>query len=69
MTNITGKDKLSIRQILSSTLAAAFGVQNSSALERDFSKGQPFQFIVAGILFVIVFIAVIFIIIHWILSL
>jgi hypothetical protein len=43
-------------QIVSSTLAAAFGVQSRRNRERDFTTGKPTHFIVAGILFTILFV-------------
>lgn len=48
--------KPSFWSILGSTIAAAFGVQNKKNLERDFSQSSPLPFIVAGILFTVVFV-------------
>ena len=59
--------KLSIRQILFSTLAAAFGVQSGKNLKRDFAAGSPAHFIVAGIVFTVVFVLTIVAIVNWIL--
>lgn len=47
---------LSIFQVIYSVLAAMFGVQNQDRHKRDFEKGDPTQFIVVGILFVVVFV-------------
>ena len=52
-------DSLTFWQVLSSTLAAAFGVQSSKNRERDFTKGKPSQFIFMGIGFTVVFVLVI----------
>jgi hypothetical protein len=43
-------------QVISSVLAAGLGVQSSSARERDFRQGRAMTFIVAGILFTLLFI-------------
>lgn len=41
---------------LQSVLAAAFGVQSQKKREQDFSSGSPVAYIVAGILFTVVFV-------------
>ncbi len=67
MTHSSNGNKLSLRQILSSTLAAAFGVQSGKNLERDFAPGNPAQFIIAGIVFTLVFVFAIVALVRWIL--
>ena len=52
------RDSLTFWQVLSSTLAAAFGVQSSKNRERDFTKGKPSQFIFMGIGFTVVFVLI-----------
>lgn len=42
-----------------SVLAAALGVQNRKNRERDFEHGNPVVFIVAGVIFTIVFVLMI----------
>jgi len=51
------KENLSFWQIVGSTLAAAFGVQSSKNRARDFEKGKPIHFIIAGVVFTLIFIA------------
>jgi hypothetical protein len=46
-------ESLSLWQVISSTLAAAFGVQSSRNRQRDFSRGKASHFIVAGIAFTV----------------
>jgi len=46
---------LSTTQVVSSTLAAAFGVQSKENKVRDFERGKPHQFIIAGVVFTLVF--------------
>lgn len=43
-------------QLVMSVFAAAFGVQNRENLERDFSRGNPVAFIVAGLIFTVLFV-------------
>ena len=50
---------LTFWEVLSSTLAAALGVQSSKNRERDFSRGKPSQFIFMGIAFTAVFVLII----------
>ena len=47
---------LTFWQVLSSTLAAAFGVQSSKNRERDFSRGKASHFIFMGIAFTVLFV-------------
>jgi len=67
MPNESNDDKLSLRQIISSVLAAAFGVQSGNNLKRDFSKGRVSHFIIVGIGFTALFIWGIIILVDWIL--
>lgn len=48
-------DNVGFFQVVGSTIAAAFGVQSSKNRERDFTKGKASHFIVAGIIFTVVF--------------
>jgi uncharacterized membrane protein YhdT len=50
---------LTFWQIAGSAAAAAFGVQSRANRERDFSRGKPLHFIVAGIVFTIVFVVIV----------
>lgn len=43
-------------QVIMSVLAAAVGVQNRKNLERDFQHGKPRAFIIAGIIFTVLFV-------------
>ena len=47
---------LSLLQMISSVLAAAFGVQSSKNRERDFSRGKPMHFITLGLVFTVLFV-------------
>ncbi|PKG37825.1 DUF2970 domain-containing protein [Psychromonas sp. Urea-02u-13] len=43
-------------EVTFSVIAAAFGVQSSKNSERDFTTGKPLVFIVAGLIFTLLFI-------------
>ena len=45
-----------ILEVALSVVAAAFGVQNSRNRERDFSRGNPLVFIMAGLVFTVLFV-------------
>lgn len=55
-------------QIVSSTLAAAFGVQSSKNRERDFSGGNIYTYIAAGVIFTAVFVIVMIVIVKAVLA-
>jgi len=46
---------LTLLQVMCSVFAAGFGVQSKDNKVRDFSRGKPLQFIVAGLLFTLAF--------------
>ena len=49
-------DKLTLRSLIGSTLAAAFGVQSNRNRERDFGHGSGTPFIYMGIGFTVFFV-------------
>ncbi|CAM3079943.1 hypothetical protein BZK31_00600 [Pseudomonas floridensis] len=49
-----------VRQMLHSILAAAFGVQSGKNRERDFTHGKPAHFLLLGLLCTVIFVAVLF---------
>jgi hypothetical protein len=57
-------DKPNLLEVLLSVFAAALGVQNSKNRERDFTHGSPIVFIVAGLIFTIIFVVTIVTIVH-----
>lgn len=50
-----------------SAMAAAFGVQSGKNRERDFKQGRARNFIIAGVLFTMVFILVIVVVVKLVL--
>lgn len=59
--------KLSVWQVMKSTLAAAFGVQTEAARQRDFSQGSAGAFIIAGLVFTAAFVVILVVIVQWVL--
>lgn len=59
---------LSPWEIVTSTLAAALGVQSRRNRERDFSRGRALHFIIAGVVFTVLFVVGIVLVVNLILS-
>lgn len=59
--------KLTIWQVIKSTLAAAFGVQTEEARQRDFSQGNAGTFIIAGLVFTAAFVVILLVIVQLVL--
>jgi len=53
---MSNNPKPSFFQVISSVVSAAFGVQSSAHRERDFTGGSAKTYIVAGIVFTVIFI-------------
>ena len=62
------KDKLNPLQIVSSVFAAGLGVQSSKNRERDFKQGRAGVFIVAGIVFTLLFMGTVFTVVQLVLK-
>ena len=56
MTNMVSKMASKFKQVLQSTLAEAFGVQSQRNRTRDFDEGSAGWFILAAIVFTVIFI-------------
>lgn len=52
----SSRQGIGLLNTIKSTLAAACGVQTKSNRERDFEHAKPSTFIIAGVVFVVVFI-------------
>jgi len=73
MSNRNDKDQpdqrpLTFWEVLGSTLAAAIGVQKKVNKERDFTRGNPVHFIIAGIIFTTVFVLAVVLVVKLVLS-
>lgn len=55
-------------QILMSTFAAAIGVQSNKNRERDFTGGNIYTYIAAGVIFTIVFVVVMVLVVKLVLK-
>jgi hypothetical protein len=60
--------KPTLWQVVKSVLAAMFGVQNSQNRERDFTQGNPWVFIIVGIVMVILFVLAIYGVVHLVIA-
>ena len=65
----SGDKPLTLREMLQSVLAAAFGVQSNKNRARDFSRGKPSHFIILGLLFTGLFVLVLFAVVRLVLGL
>jgi len=61
-------DKVTFVQVMISVLAAMFGVSTEKNRERDFKKGKLWHYILGGLIFAAVFIAVLITIVQMALS-
>jgi len=59
---------LSIFGVFGSVLSAMFGVQSSSRRAADFTYGKPWQFILAGLVMLVVFVLSIWIVVSLVIS-
>ena len=57
--NNNEKSKVTLVSVFQSVVAAAIGVQSEKNRQRDFSHGKPVYFIIAGLVFLLVFIVTI----------
>ena len=48
-------EDLTLLQVMGSVFAAGFGVQSKDKKVRDFTRGKPLQFIIAGLVFTLAF--------------
>lgn len=62
------KRGLAVFQIVGSVFAAGLGVQSSKNRERDFKQGRAGAFVVAGIVFTVLFIAGVYTIVSLVLA-
>ncbi len=65
---MTGSRKPSFFQVIGSVVAAAFGVQSTANRERDFTGGSATPYIVAGLIFTVLFIVAIISVVRLVLS-
>ncbi len=61
------QSSLTVWQVISSVLAAAFGVQKSKNRERDFNQGSISTFVIVGLVFTVAFVLIIVTIVNLVL--
>ena len=61
------EEPLTLWQVIASVFAAGFGVQSKENKVRDFSRGKPVHFIIAGLLFTVLFMLSLIVIINMVL--
>ncbi len=57
-------EQVTFWSVVTSTLAAAFGVQSRRNRERDFEHGRPGAFIAAGAAFTLVFVLILVLVVY-----
>ncbi len=60
--------KPTLWQVIKSMLAAMFGVQSDQVYRRDFEKGNPWAYIVVGIVITVVFVLTLVLVVKWVLA-
>ena len=68
MSEDNNNDKVTFFQVMTSVLAAMFGVSTEKNRERDFKKGKLWHYILGGLIFAAIFITVLIIIVQTALS-
>jgi len=68
MSDNNEKDNVTLFQVISSVGAAMFGVQSDKNRQRDFKKGKLWHYIVGGLLFAAIFIAILIAVVKMALS-
>ena len=66
--NAENKQKPSLVSVVKSILAAGIGVQSDKNRTRDFEQGNPLTFIIGGIVFTLLFIAIVATVVGFVLS-
>lgn len=61
-------EKPNLLRVIGSVMSAAIGIQSSKNHERDFKHGKLRNFIIAGIVFTIVFVATVFTVVSTVLK-
>ena len=64
----SGRPRLKPHQVIASVFAAAFGVQSSENRERDFKEGKFTTFIVAGLVFTVLFVGTVYLVVQTVLE-
>ncbi len=60
--------KPTLWQVIQSVLASFLGVQSASAHQRDFTKGNPWAYILIGIVATVLFVLALVGVVRWVLA-
>lgn len=60
--------KPTLWQVVKSVLAAMFGVQNSQNRERDFTQGNPWVFVIVGVVMAILLVLAIYTVVRLVIA-
>lgn len=58
--------KPTLLQLTGSVLSAAIGIQSGKNRERDFKHGKASSFVIAGVLFVVLFVLAVVTVVHFV---
>lgn len=61
-------EKPTLWQVIKSVFGAFYGVQSEDVHKRDFSKGNPWAYIVVGLVFTVLFVLTIAGVVKWVLA-
>lgn len=64
----TPKAKVGLLSLILTVMAAAIGVQTKKNLEKDFSQSSPVPYIIAGVIFTILFMCSVIFVVSLVLS-
>lgn len=60
--------KPNLLQVIKAVLGAMVGVQSEQQRQRDFSATSPLPFLVAGVIFTLLFVVLLLVVVTWVLA-
>lgn len=60
--------KPGVTQVIKAVFGAMIGVQSEKQRQQDFSSGSPAPFIIAGVVFTLLFVALLLAVVTWVLT-
>lgn len=64
----TPEKKPSLWQVIKSVLGALIGIQSDEVRKRDFTKGNPWAYVIVGLIAVTFFVLILVGIVQWVMS-
>ncbi|NRQ41116.1 DUF2970 domain-containing protein [Rheinheimera sp. YQF-2] len=65
---VSTPQKPGILQVIKAVLGAFAGVQSEQQRQQDFSAGSPLPYIIAGVIFTLLFVVILLLVVRWVLS-